>query len=76
MQHHIVRFQCVFYLRNVEMISRKLRFLVILVILSSFAQAKDKCPLQCDCSEDLSVVKCRDMEKFPVLNFADKVKTL
>lgn len=65
-----------FYLRYVEMISRKLRFLVILVILSSFAEAKDKCPLQCDCSEDLSVVKCRDMEKFPVFNFAEKVKTL
>lgn len=59
-----------------EMILRKLSIVLILIVLFSFAQAKDECPLQCDCSDDFSVVRCRGMEKFPVFGFASKVKTL
>ena len=55
---------------------KKLRILFILVVLSSFVQAKDECPEKCTCSEDFSVLKCRGMEKFPVFGFASKVKTL
>ena len=59
------------------MISRKLSVLLILVVLTSLTQAKDdECPLECDCGADFSVVKCRKMEKFPVVSFAQKVKTL
>ena len=58
------------------MISRKLSIVLVLMVLLSFAQAKNACPLQCDCSDDLSVVKCRGMVEFPVFGFASKVKTL
>ena len=58
------------------MISRKLSIALVLMVLLSSAQAKNECPLKCDCSDDLSVVRCRGMEEFPVLDFASKVKTL
>lgn len=51
--------------------------MLILVILSSFAaEAKDACPKKCDCSEDLTEVKCHGMEQFPVFDFAKRVETL
>ncbi|RMX47879.1 hypothetical protein pdam_00010636, partial [Pocillopora damicornis] len=37
---------------------------------------KNECPLQCDCTDDFSIVVCRRMEKFPVFSFASNVKTL
>lgn len=58
------------------MILRKLSIALVLMVLLSFAQAKNECPLPCDCSDDLSVVRCRGMDKFPVFGFASKVKTL
>ena len=59
------------------MMSRKLSIVLILVILSSFAaEAKDACPKKCVCSEDFTEVKCRGMEEFPVFDFASKVETL
>ncbi|KAK2561372.1 hypothetical protein P5673_015880 [Acropora cervicornis] len=58
------------------MICAKLYILLTLVISFSFAEDVYECPLQCDCSDDYSVVTCRDMEKFPVLDFAAKVKIL
>ena len=58
------------------MILRKLSVVFVLIVLLSSAQAKDECPLQCDCSSDFSVVRCRDMDKFPVFDFSSKVKTL
>ena len=58
------------------MILRKQSIVLVLTVLLSLAQAKDECPLQCDCSDDLSVVRCRGMDKFPVFNFSSKVKTL
>lgn len=59
------------------MMWRKLSIVLILVILSSFAaEAKDACPKKCDCSEDLTEVKCHGMEQFPVFDFAKKVETL
>ena len=54
----------------------KLSILAVLVLLSPFAEAKHKCDKKCDCSEDFAVVKCHNMEKFPVFDFASKVKTL
>lgn len=59
-----------------DMICAKLYILLTLVISFSFAEDVYECPLQCDCSDDYSVVTCRDMEKFPVLDFAAKVKIL
>lgn len=74
------RYSIARYLRAVwyhfAMMWRELSILLILMIVSSFTQAKDECPLQCDCTEDFSLVKCRDMEKFPVFGFASKVKIL
>ena len=58
------------------MILRKLSVALALIVLLSFAQAKDECPLQCDCSDDFFVVRCRGMEKFPVFGFSSKVRTL
>ena len=58
------------------MVLRKLSFALVLVVLLSFAQAKNECPLLCDCSDDFSVVRCRGMDKFPVFGFSSKVKTL
>ena len=63
-------------LYHFEIMRRELGILLILVISSSFVQAVDECPLQCDCTDDFSIVTCRDMEKFPVFDFASKVKIL
>lgn len=59
-----------------DMICAKLYILLTLVISFSFAEDVYECPLQCDCSDDYSVVTCRGMEKFPALDFAAKVKIL
>lgn len=64
------------FVNRFEMISRGQGIVLMIVILCSYVQGKDECPLQCDCTDDFSIVICRRMENFPVFSFASNVKTL
>ncbi|KAK2561373.1 hypothetical protein P5673_015881 [Acropora cervicornis] len=54
----------------------KFSILLILVLVAHLGETKHECSKKCDCSEDFSVVKCQNEDKFPVFSFASKVKTL
>ena len=38
--------------------------------------AEKICPSKCNCSTDFTAIKCRGLDKFPVLEFAVDVRTL